>query len=39
MGDKKKSSRSKWLASGVECKMEIEKLAGLASTWNFENSE
>ena len=37
MSDKKKSN--KWLASGVECKMEIEKLADLASTWNFENSE
>ena len=37
MSDKKKSN--KWLASGVECKDEIEKLAVLASAWNFENSE
>lgn len=37
MSDKKKSN--KWLASGVECRVEIERLADLASTWNFENSE
>ncbi len=38
MSDNKKKS-NKWLASGVKCKDEIEKLAALASSWNFENSE
>jgi len=29
----------KWIARGVECKDEIEKLAASASIWNFQNSE
>jgi hypothetical protein len=33
LGDKE------WIARGVECKEEIEKLAASASKWNFENSE
>ncbi len=28
-----------WIARGVECKEEIEKLAASASKWNFQNSE
>ena len=38
INDKKKESM-KWLARGVACKDEIEKLAASASKWNFQNSE
>jgi tetratricopeptide (TPR) repeat protein len=38
INDKKRESM-KWLARGVACKDEIEKLAASASKWNFQNSE
>ena len=28
-----------WIARGIECKNEIEKLAASVSIWNFQNSE
>ena len=28
-----------WIARGVKCKDEIERLVVSASTWNFQNSE
>ena len=29
----------KWTAKGAESKISMERLASLASTWNFQNSE
>ena len=35
----RETNSNRWIARGAESKVSIEKLAVLASTWNFQNSE